>query len=250
VRYLRAQLLITAVSLPILVNAGLPISAASLIGNFLFVPLITIFLTLSSVLFFTELCGIPNDYIVAILEFTTKVFENALNYGNKNWLIGFTQTSLYLLVPVAIIALLIIKNRKPTVMLSGLLLSVVIPLYLFQYPVNLKVTPKLILEGTTLTDYGEFNKKGNPQNFVNFELKSYLTKKLGTPSIKKLVITKPGIRSFKASLELCKNFDIDTVTVHINKKLSKYAWRCYFDLKRQVESNDGIVLKEKKRRIV
>ena len=102
--FTQTQLIVTLASIPILVGWGLQISLMSFIGNLIFTPILTIFLILSSIIFFTELLGLPNSFVIKILEITTNFWENALNLGKKEWLIGFCHptTLILFLLPILI----------------------------------------------------------------------------------------------------------------------------------------------------
>src|SRR6185436_7137348 len=85
-RFLEIQLFITLCSLPILLAWGLPISLASLLGNFVFAPFLTIFLLLSSLLFFGQLCNIPCSFVAQALELVTDFWFWCLQWGSRDLL--------------------------------------------------------------------------------------------------------------------------------------------------------------------
>ena len=67
IQFLQVQLFLSLASLPILVAWGIPFSLATVAGNFLFSPFLTLFLLLSSLIFFTELIFIPNAWLIFFL---------------------------------------------------------------------------------------------------------------------------------------------------------------------------------------
>ena len=72
--YLFMQSFLTLISLPILVEWGIGISFAGFLGNCLFAPFISIYLTLSFFIFFTELCFLPNFIFIFALEKITFIW--------------------------------------------------------------------------------------------------------------------------------------------------------------------------------
>ena len=98
-----------------------------------------------------------------------------------------------------------------------------------------------------LTDNGYFNRKQSPENFISFELKPYLIKKHGTLNIENITLNKPGIGSFKAAQELCDTFTVQKVKLALfDTKLSKYGWKCFFDLKQATQKNNTKLIRFKK----
>ncbi|MCK4264971.1 hypothetical protein KAW80_01280 [Candidatus Babeliales bacterium] len=255
--YLEAQLLITLISLPILVNWGIPISTATFIGNLLFIPFITIFLIISSLLFVTELLNIPNEYIALLLNHITNIFEVFLNLGKKEWLTCFTTNNNFLLVLIPIVTVLIIKQireKELRIFYLSFFLIITTSYFYFNAPkLNEKnyipfSKEKLLLENKheqlSLIDLGHFNTKGSPESYINFDLKPYLIKNFGILSIDNLVLMKPSVRSFKAATELNNTLQIKKVFINMkNPKLSKYAWKCYFELRNNLSKQNTKIIK-------
>lgn len=110
--YLQLQLFLTLCSWPILLWWGLPLSAASIIGNFIFVPFLTLFLVLSSFIFFCELLFIPSILFSYPLEWLTISWVWLLSMGKRSWLIScpLPPYGIALLVPLT--ACLVIHHKK------------------------------------------------------------------------------------------------------------------------------------------
>src|SRR3990167_1186514 len=105
-----AQAYITTISMPILAFWGLPISLATFFGNVIASPLITSYIFISALVFFTELLNIPNWLLLKSLELNTFVISKFINIGDKSWLIGMPQS--YFLIAVPFIATFIIFYFK------------------------------------------------------------------------------------------------------------------------------------------
>ncbi len=255
-KFLLAQLVVTLISLPILTSWGLPISLAAPIGNLFFSPIITAFLVTSSFLFFTELLGLPNFYLASLLNLITKAFEYCLNLGQKSWLLGFQTSTKIIIIAIPAVTILLIMNKRfkeiPTKIIF-LSLSLCILFFSLKYvtpPIeeNCAYLPytrnKLQLTSHTdgtinLIDSGCFNQKQSIEKFINFDITPFIIKKFGNTTIKSLTLLNPGIRSFKATIELCKIFKINCVKINLKSmKTSKYAWKCFYDLKRILIKNN------------
>ncbi len=254
--FVLAHLLITLVSLPILICWGIPLSKLSIIGNFLFTPILTIFLVLSSIIFFTELFYIPNLFLIKSLETLTSFWQKLLVSGNKSWLTGFTKQNSIILLSIPAFLFLVFTCKKINSINKKIIsMSILLILYtgyfsyqswknypqkqtLFSFKNKLKITKK-INGKLNIQDHGFFNKKRSIRKFIDFELKSYLLKNFGTIKIKNLSVLNPGINSFKAAQEFCKVFDVSQITLPIfdGKKLNKNGWREFFVLREVVKEN-------------
>ena len=256
--FLKVQLALTLTSLPILVSWGLPISFMTVVGNFIFVPVLTVFLIISSLLFFTELVHMPNGILVVLLSHTTTVWEWMLSFGRKEWLIPIAQPNTvtgYALLAVLILFLLRFLLRVTvrffTFVVIVSLLVAGVGQYVHQRAQEksyIRVVPgsreKLAIlrnmdHSLTISDDGFFNRKQSPDKYVSFELKPYIIKKYGTMAIDTITLKKPKQGSFKAALELCDTFTVKKVKMaYFNHELSKSGWRSFFELKRFLVRND------------
>ncbi len=251
-RYLLVQLVATLTSLPFLVAWGLPLSLMTIVGNILFAPMLTIFLLLSSFLFFTELFMIPNSLIVTSINVFCSWWHSLMSLGSKKWLIGFASPPFFVvgiyLVFLFLILLFVIKQKLRTI---SSLASIFVMSCTFLYGYTHFHTVSLIKpiynqnklaihqhRDATLTiiDNGFFNTRQAVGNTITFELCPYLLKNFGTTKIKKLILLKPGPRGFIAALELSKRCSIAQVILpFFEKKLTRYGWYFFFELKRTLE---------------
>ncbi len=246
------QLIITLVSLPILTSWGLPISKMTLIGNLVFLPFLTIFLGLSSIIFFTELLYIPNNIIIYLLEKTTNFWQAIMLIGNKNWLIPFGKTNIFILLTIPIFTFLIIKKRTITKNKRILLLILLLFSYGFLLkiktnllaPNQITIEDKLVIKKDKknklkIKDLGLFARKESIEKFVEYNLRQEIIKNYGTLNIKRLSVKGAGIRTFKAIISMSKFFNLEEVRLpYFNKKLTKYGWKLFFDMKRTLEKNN------------
>jgi len=96
------QIILLFVYMPILIYWGLPISYMSILGNLIFLPFLTVFLFLATLLFCTELFQIPNNALSYILNHCVENWFKLLQLGSPKWLIGFAYPGLLplLLIPI------------------------------------------------------------------------------------------------------------------------------------------------------
>jgi len=258
--FIKAQLIVTLVSFPILVWWGIPFSLMSLIGNFLFTPILTIFLVLSSLIFFTQLLCIPNNFLIKALSTTTSYWEFFLSFGKKTWLVGYSKPGAMLIILLVILGILLIfrfmfriLSKVVTIAIIIVTVSIVFH-YLFKpnWPTKIYTefvphcSKKLLIsqmpnKTIQIIDKGLFIQKKSPKNFINFELKPYLIKKFGMITIEKIILNNPAARSFKAAKELCNSFTVKEVSIiYFTNRLSHYSWKHFFSLKKKIEQEGGI----------
>jgi len=251
--FLQTQLLVTIASIPILVGSGLPLSIMTLVGNFAFSQVLVAFLVVSSLVFFTQIFGIPNAWLIITLEKLTTTWDNVLNLGNQDWLLGFAQPSFWFLASIPVITFLILQSRfvvgtwRRIVALLLISFSCIFGLQFCSRVVNAppkeiclqsKLEIKRNANGSlTIIDHGFFNRKKSVEKFVNFEFRQYMTKTYGDIEIAEFIIANPGFRSFQAAAAVCSNFRVKKLSLPwFDKKLSKGAWRQFFEMKRTAEA--------------
>lgn len=255
---LQTQLLLSIMSLPILVHWGLPISLMTIVGNLIFTPILTFMLILSSLIFFTELFYIPNNYLTNILNMLVYAWNNSLHLGNFDWMVGFAHPGILTLACIPIITMLSLKSSwVKTLQQRVIIMSLLFALSCGGLWIYGKLKNPITLEQKRFTvelnenktlsfiDNGYFNTKATPDKALEFELKPYLTKKFGTPAIQNLTLNRPSKRSFLGALALCESYRIKEITVPYWRDIEdkKKAW-AYGKLKRKAY-NQGILWKRK-----
>jgi hypothetical protein len=255
--FLLCQLVVTLVSLPILVFWGLPLSLMSIVGNLIFLPFLTLFLLLSSIIFFTELLFIPNGIFTISLDFITEWWLYFLHYGKKEWLIGFSHPKILSAIILIQIAINIFLHRKiKRYLLTANYAALVIILVTFTLATRVTKETKFFIPDSqeklfiethcdntiTLTDHGFFSKKTSPEKAVLFDFRPYLTQKFGTITIKELIEKRPGQRSFRAIGAICSLLPVKKIKLaYFKSKLNKNGWRAFFEMKREL-SKQGVTL--------
>lgn len=229
---------------------GLPFSLMSFVGNLIFSPIIVAFLAISSLIFMTELTSIPNYYLIWSLEKVTTFMTTLLSLGSKHWLVAFPKPNSVFLIAIPLVTIALIRHRtiKTSSMRKMMAMSCILAtIFVYGYGTRLFCSPhstivpytknKLTVnyqdDGTiVLHDEGAFNTKVNPENYVNFELKSYLAKTYGTVTISKLILDKMSMRSMRAAHAICSTLTVTSVTLKKGTRtITKPTWRLYYKLK-------------------
>ncbi|MCF7910818.1 hypothetical protein K9L16_04040 [Candidatus Pacearchaeota archaeon] len=222
--FLETQIVTSLFSLPILVCWGMPLSIATILGNLIFQPILAIFLVLSSLVFFTELFCIPNNFLIFLLNKLAIFWEKILDLGQNSWLISFAKPNLIILFIIFILSFLILihkkinsKTKKLTVLAICLFANFLI-LYLFQ---TLTRPEKLIFQDKLhitlhnnkllIKDYGLLKYKRSLDKFLEFELRPFILKNFGTLKIESLKLEYNSKYKNKILNTFKENFDCPSI---------------------------------------
>lgn len=247
------QVVVTLVALPVLVSWGLGMSAMTFVGNLVFTPLLSCFLLTSSLIFCSELLGIPNGYLIICLEHITTWWYWLLSLGKSSWIIYFAKPPTWTLFIIPCLTLFIIRTKRIPALpqrlawSSGLLVIALAAFYCFtlhmkRAPKTLKLFGKLIIQnnGTqiTVTDCGYLNRRKSVDKFVEYELKPALITAFGTPVIDQMVLKQPGSGSFATAACLCNSKLVKSIVIPYFKPLtSKAAWAEFFKMRTAAQEN-------------
>jgi len=232
---LQLQLFLSIISLPILISWGLPISIASPLGNILFTPFLTIFLFLSSLIFFLELFYIPNIWLIKSLDLLTNVWNYFLSFGSKKWLIAFPAKSMVLLILLPIISIFILQHKKVNSLKNSILCFSLILLIsggylkvfstIKNYNQILKINSKELViickdNKVNLIDKGALSKATD--SWIEFTLIPHLIKEFGWTDIETLQIEKLTPKLIKTINSLLKKMTLKSIyVVTANKTYTK-----------------------------
>lgn len=216
--FLQLQLFITLISWPILLMWGLPLSIASPIGNFIFAPFLTVFLLLASLIFFCELCYIPNIFLIELLERFNALWLWFLSLGSKSWLICYAQPSMLVALSLVIISVLLLHARnlaKPHRRMGAYLLFIGVLVCFFRITTSsflgistlecFKGNLTLINTGKhkIVIDPGILGRRNSAPSWVAYTLIPHLAKLYGTQSLDYVLCLKPSKTVFKSLTALC-----------------------------------------------
>lgn len=237
--FIHLQLVMTSLSWPFLSAWGLPLSKATLLGNALFAPFLTLFLLLSTCIFISELIGFPSLVFTIPLEYLTSTWTSLLMRGNRSWLFSLAQspTWVYLLFIGSIGLLmhcrLLRSSFISSVCLIGLMGSTILlvkstisrtpvtePLACFEKELLLIYSSK----GVILINPGCLGRRLSAPSFVSHTLIPELRKR-GISTIDAYICSSPSTLNFLASATLLEIIPVKNVYLpKWTGKLSNKGW--------------------------
>jgi hypothetical protein len=244
-RFMQLQLFLTLFSLPIVLAWGLPVSLLSPLGNLIFGPALTIFLFLSSLIFFGQLVCIPVAPLIWLLEKSTSLWLTFMHADLQTWLVGCSAPPLFCMVLMGIVPFFIMIHTKIGrhlyVNLGALTaLLAVITLYLkcaaiphtriVEIPCN-KGNITFIKTAHThiLIDPGYLGQRINALSFAQYTLIPTILKSSGSTTIDHLIILQPNTMTFQAIECLCTKMKVKTIYLVMWRGNAKKSFmRSYF----------------------
>lgn len=212
-RILELQLFLTALSTPLLVGWGLPISVVSWFATPLFAPIFSAFLILSSIIFVGYFLYIPLYPFTWALHKTTQLWIWLLSFGSPRWLIGFKQPPLPFLLILPIAAFFIIHYRPFTkawiriVLLALAIITFCTSLKLIQYygyPAiktiachNRNIYVVSDRNNTIVIDNGALATKPSNRSWLEYELLPTITKNTGKTAITTIISLQASLRTIE-----------------------------------------------------
>jgi hypothetical protein len=225
-KFLHTQFFITLVSLPLLIGWGIPVSIMTFVSNLCFTPFLMIFLLLSSLVFFSELVGIPNSLLVQALELYSSAIYTLLQNGSNSWLISFSKPSLVHLCAIAVSAFAVVHlkgthSRWKTNLYFFVLYSVVgcYLTYWQRVPTTdspLRTIHVEIINDTnalTIIDTGLLAKHLNNQDWIEYTLLPYLNSSYGKTQIDHFVSLQLSTRALQMLQVLCKQAIVKNIYI-------------------------------------
>lgn len=262
-RFIQLQLFITLFSLPILIMWGLPFSLLSPLGNLIFSPLLTIFLFFSSLIFFTELCGIPNSWCIYCLDNIISWWLTCMHADSKTWLIGFAKPSVVFLSCVTILTISIMLYKKTygiyTSIACFLALFLGVSLYLHslstprhfynKLPCNRGEIHTLYLDKKLIIiDPGFIGQRLSAASWIQYTLIPYIIQLTGKTSIDHLILLQPGGLLFEAVERLCTKIEVKNIHIACwDGTMAPSSLRRYGKLMRTIQKQKTMVHRITKR---
>ena len=215
---LRIQLFVTLLAMPILVSWGLAISSLTIFGNIIFAPLLIIFLSISSLIFFLEILYLPNQWLIYLLEKLTWLWLKIQPPCPQQWLLCFPQATWVIFLAAFTLAIYLISLKisklKQVLCLSLILLVSLLfaklGFWIKTDQIELKHRrAKLLIiyqpNGSLIMhDYGILNQHYGIQNWLCYQLLPTLIKKFGTLTIQDLYLHKSQNQFTNTNLALIK----------------------------------------------
>ena len=258
------QLFISICCLPLIVSWGLEISLLSILGNILFSPLITVFLLLSSLLFFAALLNIPCSWLGTFLSLLCKGWLWVMSWSSTGSLIALPKPCLWLALMATLGAVAIIHCKRIRTTLAGLaaLSSIVALVALLSLPSTARTCALgtiackkhtlsyLYKSGTvTVIDTGVIASNYNTASWLEYTLMPELIKQTGCNTITCFMVIEPSERIFTGLAHLITLYRVREIVLPFWKTEHIFLNRAYIKLKRTAAQHGTTLtfLKDKKR---
>jgi hypothetical protein len=250
IRFAYLQLFLSLVSLPIMLAWGLPISLLSPLGNLLFGPVITLFLCISSLIFFSEILHIPNAWLITCLEQLTSWWLTIMHADNASWLVGFIKPSTIIMLAIPIITVFIVHRAQAVSTSASISLLtamlVCVTLYLkssaLQQPTTITVpcnkgalTVLACNNQVVVIDPGYMGQRTCAASWAQYTLMPTIIQATGATTIDHLIVLQPGSMVFQALERLCITMGVKHIYLVVwQGEMSKAALRNYGSFMRTV----------------
>ncbi len=251
--YVMTQLVITAVSLPFLISWGIPFSGATIAGNLIFTPFITLFLLISSLFFICTLFGFAPPFLIYCLETISNIWLWFLQWGSASWMIAIPHSSSIITGSAALLLIYLsvttdwhLLYKKQKLFMSATiiyLLFLCLGNRLFNTYEPTTINNKLSIHATSekklmLYDQGFFSSPGGTTGKIEYQLKQLLTQKYGLAPIKTCISNKLNQKTCEGLTALCSITSVEQIILPtIKQKMEKKFWRAYYQMKRSLAKN-------------
>ena len=254
ISFIHLQLFITLISMPILLSWGMPISLLTFAGNFLFSPILMIFLLLSSLIFFCEILRIPNQIFIWALEHITHWWLWLMQCAGHSALIPFALPSIGILLLIFILTLLILHHKKIqtpwkaiicySILLTATCLYLALPARCANKIIDIacnKGNVHIIQRENHLIviDPGVIGRRLSAPSWCEYTLMPALAKQCGTHTIDHLIILQPNRIIFEALLSLQEKICIKNIYIPFwNGQMPSFWLRNFMKLKHACYKNN------------
>lgn len=224
------------------------------IGNIIFLPFLTIFLFVATLIFFFELCAIPNMFLIYVLEKIISIWLYLMSFSSKTWLISFAKPSLLFLVCMPICALAILFKKKRVshyyttlALLATLLFFCACLKYPFLPSTELVITVpcnkgEIIMVRNnaqiSIIDPGYLGQTISSPTWIEFTLVPLLNQHFGSQTIHHLIVLQPSIMTFACVEKLCQLCTVRHCYIPLwQGNADKPLLRSYGYMRRALEKN-------------
>ncbi len=216
--FLELQFVISLMSLPLLIVWGIPISIMSPLANFIFTPLLILFLWISCLASICIIAHIPCNIFESILNSLTNFWLYLLSFSKPTWLIGFPIKMLYLsiIIFIAIILwyILIRPIQETTVIFltsCWFFMILIQPFFAnktkLQQVSNLPLWTLRIADKTYVIDNGALCTRKNMYTNLDYTILPKLIYHTGFTTIDTIIFNKPSTQIIKIAEQCSKQFN-------------------------------------------
>lgn len=258
ITFLHVQLFITLISMPILLYWGMPLSLLSFAGNFLFSPILTIFLLLCSLIFFCGLLGIPAGIFIFLLEKLSHYWVLLMQMPSHGALVALPKPPLIFACAIALLTLGILHCKKINtpakgiMAYSGLLVFSALALTLSArwapaiqtLSCNKGQITLIYQKQLVIIDPGVIGQRLSAANWCEYTLMPQLVKEYGTTTIDHFIVLQPNGIIFDTLAHLLEKVTIKKLYLPVwEGTLPKHWWRSYFNLLDQCKKHNCTLIR-------
>ena len=237
---MHVQLFLSLLSLPVLVAWGLPFSLTTVFGNLIFTPFLTLFLLISTGIFFSELLKIPNGWLIYALEKLCAFWMYCLDHGSTSWLYGIDRWGIVLCTLGALTACILLhhkqwgreKNSWPLFLL--LLLTPFayqkVRSFFCQKGYITCIKKNALITSTngkiSVIDYGALGEKKSAGTWIQYTFLAETLKRCGSVQFEKVTSSYPNVQTIEALITLCKHARVKKMSItHPRRQTKEYKNR-------------------------
>ena len=234
---MHVQLFLSLISLPILVAWGLPFSLITVFGNLIFTPFLTVFLLISTGIFFSELLSIPNGWLIYALEKLCTVWMYCLDQGSTTWLYGIDYWGVSICGVCALTACVLLHHKQWGREKNSWFLFLLLLLTPFFYqkihsffPQKGRITcikkNALLLSKKgkiSVVDYGALGEKKSAGTWIQYTFLAESLKQCGSVHFETVTCPYANAQTLEALNTLCRHARVEKINItHPNRRTKHY----------------------------
>jgi hypothetical protein len=253
--FMHVQLFLSLMSLPILAAWGLPFSLTTVFGNLIFTPFLTLFLLISTGIFFFELLSLPNEWLICALEKLCSLWMYCLEYGSTRWLYGIDYYGISICTTCALTACILLHHKQWGREKKSwpLFLLLLLTPFLYQkihsfFPQKGSLTcskKNLLITSqsgkVSVIDYGALGEKKSAGTWVQYSFLAEVLKRYGSVQFETVTCPYPNAQTIEALTALCRHARVKKITLtHPPRKMKLYKER--YALLEKAAKKEGTLL--------
>lgn len=233
VNRLQLNLFIILTCAPLFIFWGLHVSVMSILGNIIFMPILTIFLLISVIIFFLELFNLPNSWLILVLERVVNIFSFILNKSSSNWLINFKLSQMGSLLAVSIFIFIIAHLKSTVVVYRSVICFCCMYFVFYNFNAlfkNQSNDVKYLSPNTFLISYKTSRALIDAGDLFKSPMVSRIRQE-GISKLDYLIILNPGTNILKSIVNIINNFKIQYLILpNWDGKMTNIGWGAWLNI--------------------
>ncbi len=253
--FMHVQLFLSLLSLPILVAWGLPFSLMTVFGNLIFTPFLTLFLLVSTGVFFSELLKIPNGWLIYALEKLCTLWMYCLDHGSTSWLYGIDRWGIILCILGAIIACVLLHHKQWGKERNSLPLFLLLLATPFAYQkvrsfftqkgriTCIKKNALITSNNGTISviDYGALGEKKSAGTWIQYTFLAEALKQCGSVQFDTVTCPYTNAQTLEALVTLCKHARVKKISIAHPRRQTK-QYKDHYKALEETAKKEGVSL--------